>query len=555
MLDQIAKPSSAPSSAKRVIVLDNIAAEGLSMLEQADGIEHEVRIGLSGKELQEALLEFDGAVCRSGVKLTAESLEGNRRLKAIVRAGVGTDNIDKTAATRAGIVVMNTPTGNTVSTAEHAFALLIGLSRNVGAAHASLAAGNWDRKKFSGTEIRGKTLGIVGLGRIGQTLAALAAAFEMKIIGYDPFLSCEKANEMGIELFKTVDEMLPVCDYLTVHTPLTPETKGLIGPEQIQKLKKGARLINCARGGIYDEDALVEGLESGHLGGVALDVYENEPCTDHPLFQMQNTLCTPHLGASTEEAQKQVALEAVELLIGYLTKAEIKHAVNTIALDPTTLDRVRPYLEVAFRLGMFCCQWQDGSIDRCKLDFQGEIANEDIRLVTAAFCAGMLHDAMQEVNIVNAEAICKDRGIEIVRQSNLNQGAFVSLISATAFSGDESVSVSGTVFGKNMPRLVRLQDNQIEAFIDGNLLCFSHNDVPGIIAYVGKVLAEEEVNIAQMAVGRTEITPGGSAVGVLNLDSIPSTESMDRMTHDQNINRVRLVRLPTEDQLPQWLTT
>ncbi len=539
---------------KRVIVLDNIAPEGLELLENAEGIEHEIHVGLSGDELREALSKFDGAVCRSGVKITADSLEGNRSLKAIVRAGVGTDNIDKSAATRAGIVVMNTPTGNTVSTAELTIALMVGLSRNIGPAHASLMAGKWDRKKFSGSELRGKTLGVIGLGRIGQTVAEKATAFEMKIVGYDPFLPAATAAEKGIELYDTVDGMLPVCDYVTVHTPLTPETEGLIGPEQIEILKPGARLINCARGGIYNEQALVDGIKSGKLGGVALDVYENEPCTDHELFQLPNTLCTPHLGASTKEAQQLVALEAVELLIGYLTKSEIKHAVNTIALDPTTMDRVRPYLDVAFRLGMFSCQWHQGNISKCELTYQGEIAKEDVRLLNAAFCAGMLENAMDDVNTISAEAVCRDRGIEIVSQSKPAQGDFVSLISAKSVSGDQTLSVSGTVFGKHMARLVRLQDNQIEAFVDGNLLCFAHNDVPGIIAYVGNVLAEEKINIAQMSVGRTAAKPGGSALGVLNLDSLPTQASLDRMTLDENINRIRLVSLPAAEDRPDWLS-
>jgi D-3-phosphoglycerate dehydrogenase len=541
-------------STQRVIVLDNIAPEGLELLENAAGIEYEVRVGLSGEELQNALSEFDGAVCRSGVKITPESIEGNKRLKAIVRAGVGTDNIDKPAATRAGIVVMNTPTGNTVSTAEHTMALLIGLSRNLAPAHASLVAGNWDRKKFSGSELRGKTLGVVGLGRIGQTVAEKAQAFEMNIVGFDPFLSQAKAAERNIQLFDTVDSMLPQCDYLTVHTPLTPETKGLIGAQQIELLKPGARLVNCARGGIYEEAALIAGLKSGKLGGVALDVYENEPCTDSELFQLPNTLCTPHLGASTAEAQKQVAVEAVELLIGYLTKSEIKHAVNTIALDPTTMNRVRPYLEVAFRLGMFCAQWHDGPIDLCELDYQGEIANEDVRIMTAAFCAGLLNNALDDVNIVSSEAVCADRGINIIRQSSPNRDEYVSMISVRATTKDQTLDVSGTVFGKNWPRLVRLQGNQIEAFMDGNLLCFAHKDVPGIIAYVSNVLAEEKINIAQMAVGRTQSTPGGAAVGVLSLDSAPSEKSLERVTQDDNINRIRLVTLPTQDELPEWLS-
>ena len=553
MLDQLETPAASQtmSETKRVVVLDNIAPEGLAILDAADGIEYEVHVGLAGDELKSTLENFDGAVCRSGVKITGESLEGNRRLKAIVRAGVGTDNIDKPAATRAGIVVMNTPTGNTVSTAEHTMALMLGLSRNVGPAYASLASGKWDRKKFQGSELRNKTLGVVGLGRIGQTVAEKASAFEMKIAGYDPFLSKTKAEELGIQLYESVDEMLPHCDYLTVHTPLTPETEGLISEKQVGLLKKGARLVNCARGGIYDEAALIAGLESGHLGGVALDVYPNEPCVDSPLFQMPNTLCTPHLGASTAEAQKQVALEAVELLIGYLLKSEIKHAVNTISMDPKTLDRMRPYLNVAYRLGVFCSQWQAAALDSCELNCSGEIANEDIRIVTAAFCAGLLQNALDDVNIVNSETTCRDRGLDVQRQSQSSSGPFASLISVKATSGDQVLEVAGTVFGTNMPRMVLLQGNPIEAFIDGKLLVFYHKDVPGVIANIGNVLAEESINIAQMAVGR--VAAGGEAFGVLNLDSNPSEAALAKLVEDGNVFVTKLIELPAAGELPEWL--
>ena len=322
----------------RIIVLDDIAEEGLAKLKAADGIEFDIKTGLSGDELRETLAQYDGAVCRSGVKITAESLEGNKQLKAIVRAGVGTDNIDKAAATRRGIVVMNTPDGNTVSTAEHAIALMLGLSRNVGPAYESLKSGKWDRKKFKGSQLAGKTLGVVGLGRIGLEVARRAKAFDMEVVGFDPFMAKERAEELGIKKFDTVPELLPVVDYLTVHTPLTPETKGLIGDAEVKLMKKGARLINCARGGIYDEAALLAGLESGHLGGVALDVYPNEPCTDSPLFQRTDTMCTPHLGASTEEAQIEVAVEGVDLLINFLTTGEIRSPVNTFSLDPAHLN-------------------------------------------------------------------------------------------------------------------------------------------------------------------------------------------------------------------------
>lgn len=536
----------------RIIVLDDIAAEGLAILDAAEGIEYEIRTKLAGDELKKALAEFDGAVCRSGVKITAESLEGNKRLKAIVRAGVGTDNIDKEAASRLGVVVMNTPTGNTVSTAEHAMALMIGLSRNLAPAHASLKAGAWDRKKFQGSQLCGKTLGVVGLGRIGQEVAFRAKAFGMDIVGFDPFLSKDRAEELGIRKVDAVADLLPEIDYLTVHTPLTPETKGLISTEQIKAMKPGVRLINCARGGIYDEAALVEGLKSGHLGGVALDVYDSEPCTDSPLFNMDNVLCTPHLGASTEEAQIGVAVEAVELCINYLSTGEIRSAVNTISLDPQTLKALRAYADVAHRLGLLLGQWHNGAIQKCDLQFNGEIAEKDTRLLMSAFCAGLIENHTEDANIVNAELLCRERGIEMVRTSNPGHGTFSSVISAKVIGDGKEHSASGTVFGKDMPRLVKLGEYRTEAYMDGNLMIFTHRDVPGIIGFVGGVLADENVNIAQMAVGR-ESDQGGPAVGVLNLDSAASNEALKRVTENAGIESAQSIEMPPAGVLPVWL--
>ena len=536
----------------RIIVLDDIAAEGLAILDAADGIEYEIRTKLAGDELKQALAEFDGAVCRSGVKITAESLEGNKRLKVIVRAGVGTDNIDKEAASRLGVVVMNTPTGNTVSTAEHALALMVGLSRNLAPAHASLKSGAWDRKKFKGSQLSGKTLGVVGLGRIGQEVAFRAKAFGMEIIGFDPFLSKDRADELGIRKVEAVADMLPEIDYMTVHTPLTPETEGLISTEQIKAMKPGVRLINCARGGIYDEAALVEGLKSGHLGGVALDVYKSEPCTDSPLFAMENVLCTPHLGASTEEAQIGVAVEAVELCINYLSTGEIRSAVNTISLDPQTLKALRSYADVAHRLGLLLGQWHNGAIQKCELQFNGEIAEKDTRLLMSAFCAGLIENHAEDANIVNAELLCRERGIEMVRTSNPGHGTFSSVISAKVIGDGKEHTASGTVFGKDMPRLVKLGEYRTEAYMDGNLMIFTHRDVPGIIGFVGGVLADEKVNIAQMAVGR-ESDQGGPAIGVLNLDSAASDAALKRVTENEGIESAQSIQMPPAGELPAWL--
>jgi D-3-phosphoglycerate dehydrogenase len=536
-----------------IIVLDSLSADGLALLDQAAarGITYEVNTGLSGPALRDALASHDGAICRSGVKITADALAGNTRLRAIVRAGVGTDNIDKDAATRQGIVVMNTPAGNTVSTAEHAFALILALSRNVAAADASLRGHRWDRGKFMGVQLAGKTLGIVGLGRIGQAVAERARAFDMRVVGYDPFLSPERAADLGIELMPKVADMLPEIDYLTVHTPLTDETRHLIGKPELSKLKRGVRLVNCARGGIYDEAALVEGLTSGVIAGVALDVFESEPCTESPLFDMPGVLVTPHLGASTEEAQSQVAVEGVGLLVDFLTTGAIRHSVNANAIDPAALEGVRGFLDLAWRLGLLLAQLDDGAPRSCSIAYRGEIASRNTRLVTAAFAAGLLESAIEDVNIVNAEVLLRDRGIELVEQSRTDPGAFSSVVAVDLVSGDTVHRAAGTLFGHSMPRLVQLEGHRLEAYLDGTLLVFTHQDVPGIIGTVGTAFGAQGVNIAQMTVGRA--APGGDAIGVLNLDQAPSNEAVAAVVACPGVRSARVVELPPAGKLPYWL--
>lgn len=536
-----------------IIVLDKLSPDGLAILDAASkqGISYEVAVGLKDDALREALARHDGAICRSGVKIDASALAGNTRLRAIVRAGVGTDNIDKDAATRQGIVVMNTPAGNTVSTAEHAFALLLGLSRNVAAADASLRGHAWDRNKFMGVQLAGKTLGVVGLGRIGQAVATRARAFEMQIMGFDPFLSPDRAADLGIELFENVREMLPHVDYLTVHTPLTDETKHLIGMPELDLLKPGVRLINCARGGIYDERALVAGLERGVIGGVALDVFEQEPCIDSPLFGMPGVLVTPHLGASTEEAQSQVAVEGVGLLVDFLTTGAIRHSVNASPIDQATLESVRGFLDLAWRLGLLVSQLDSGQPRSCSIAYRGEIAGRNTKLVTAAFAAGLLEGVTEDVNIVNAEVLLRDRGIELVEQSRTDPGAFSSVVAVDLVSGDQVHRAAGTLFGHSMPRLVQLEGHRLEAYLDGILLVFTHQDVPGIIGRVGSTFGEAGINIAQMTVGRA--APGGDAIGVLNLDQEPSARALEAVLACPGIRSARVVKLPSPGCLPPWL--
>jgi D-3-phosphoglycerate dehydrogenase len=536
-----------------IIVLDTLSPDGLALLDKAaaQGITYDVRTGLAGDDLRAALAAHDGAICRSGVKITAAALAGNQRLRAIVRAGVGTDNIDKEAATRQGIVVMNTPAGNTISTAEHAFALLLGLSRNVAAADASLRAHEWNRNRFTGVQLAGKTLGIIGLGRIGQAVARRARAFDMQILGYDPFLSPERAAELGIELVNDAKALLPLVDYLTVHTPLTDETRHLVGMDDLPRLKPGIRLVNCARGGIYEEQALVKGLETGVIGGVALDVFEKEPCTESPLFGMPGVLVTPHLGASTEEAQSQVAVEGVGLLVDFLSTGTIRHAVNAAAVDPAELEGVRGFLDLAWRLGLLLAQLDDGAPRSCSIAYRGEIAGRNTRLVTAAFAAGLLETALEDVNIVNAEMLLRERGIELMEQSRTDPGAFSSVVAVDLVSGDRVHRAAGTLFGRSMPRLVQLEGHRLEAYLDGVLLVFTHQDVPGIIGRVGTAFGELGINIAQMTVGRS--TPGGDAIGVLNLDQEPSAESLRGVLACPGVRSTRIVKLPAAGQLPSWL--
>jgi len=539
----------------RVIVLDPLSDDGLARLRSSDNIDVEVRTGLKGKDLHDALLEFDGAICRSGVKITAEALEGNRRLKAIARAGVGVDNIDIAAATRLGIVVMNTPGGNTVSTAEHTIALMLALSRSVAPAYQSLIVGRWDRKQYMGTQLAGKTLGIIGLGRVGQAVATRALAMEMKLLGYDPFLSAPRAKELGVKMVDSVREMLPQVDYLTVHTPLSDATRNLIGREEIAVMRKGTRLINCARGGIYDEEALVEGLKSGQLGGVALDVFASEPCTNSPLFGMSNVLCTPHLGASTEEAQSNVALEAAELLADFFSTGAIRQAVNVSPLDSKTLEALRGYLNLAWRMGLLLAQVDRHPPTACRLRYRGEVAKKDTRLLSAAFATGLLERAMEEsaVNIVNAEVLLRERGIELVEERSSDVGEFSSIITAEVISESRTAVASGTLFGNAMPRLVQKGDCRLESALDGTLMVFVHRDIPGVIGQVGNIFGRHRVNIASMSVGRPTNKPGGEAIGVLSLDAQPPAEALAEVLSMPTVTRAWIVKLPAADEMPSWL--
>jgi D-3-phosphoglycerate dehydrogenase len=535
----------------RVLVADKLEEQGLELLRQA-GVELDPRHGLTGTELQEALRSADGVIVRSATRITAELLENPGKLRAIVRAGVGVDNIDVAAATRKGIVVMNTPGGNTVSTAEHTISLLLALARHIPAADASLKQGKWERNRLVGTQLAGKTIGIIGLGRVGREVARRVAAFDMKVVGFDPFLSPDRAAQLGIESVTGLKELLPRCDFLTVHTPLIAETRDLIGTAELGMLRRGARVLNCARGGIINEGALVEALTSGHLAGAALDVFVQEPSpADHPLLKLPNVVLTPHLGASTVEAQTAVATEAAQLLIDFLTRGVIGFAVNVAAIDRTELNELRLYVDMARRLGLLHAQMCQGSIRRAEISYRGEAARRSTKLITAAFAAGLLEYRLaQNVNVVNAELLAHERGIEIVEQSSGKKGDFSTLIRVDVQTDKKTYIAAATIFGNQYLRLVQIGPYHLDTFLDGQLLIFTHHDVPGLIGFIGTIFGKHGVNIAQMTVGRQQ--PGGEAIAVLNLDALPPEAALAEVRSHPLISSVSTVTLPQAGAMPAW---
>jgi D-3-phosphoglycerate dehydrogenase len=534
----------------RVFISDKLDAGGLSLL-QHSGLEVDNRPGLKDAELRDAIRQADALIVRSGTKVTAELLREPGKLRAVIRAGVGVDNIDVAAATRHGIVVMNTPGGNTVSTAEHTIAMMMALSRHIPAADAGMRQGKWERNKLVGTQLAGKTLGILGLGRIGREVARRAIGLDMKVIGRDPFLTPDKAAQLGIELVDQLETMLPRCDYLTVHTPLTDETRDLIGAAELAMLKRGARVLNCARGGIIDEQALLEALTLGHLAGAALDVFIQEPPGDNPLLKLPNLVTTPHLGASTMEAQESVSIEAAQLAINFLTRGEIQFAVNTVAVDRTELAELRLYVDMARRLGLLHSQMSRGSIQRAEVSFRGDAARRSTRLITAAFTAGLLESRLTEgVNIVNAELFARERGLDVSEQINTSKGDFSTLIRADVFTDKKQYTAAATLFGNQFLRLVQLGPYHLDAIMDGVMLIFTHRDMPGLIGHIGTIFGKHKVNIAQMTVGRQQA--GGEAIAVLNLDTLPPDEALKEVQNHSQISSLSVVKLPPAGEMPVW---
>lgn len=524
----------------KIFVADDVSESGLEPL-RAAGFTVEKKTGLSFDELAEAINSCDGLVVRSETKVTAKLMDAATRLRAIGRAGVGVDNIDVPSATTRGIVVMNAPDGNTMTTAEHTIALLLSLARRVPQAAASLRAGRWDRKKYVGVELQGKTLGIIGLGRIGRVVASRARSFGMNVIAYDPFVAPEQARDLELEM-GSVEDVCARADFLTVHTPLTAETRGIIGSKAFEKMKKGVRIINCARGGLIDEKALYDAIKEGRVAGAAIDVFEQEPPpADHPLLSLEEVIATPHLGASTKEAQEGVAVTVAEQMRDYLLTGALRGAVNAPALGAQELNALSPYLALAESLGRFQAQLIDDAVREVRLEYAGEIAEMDAAPVTRAFLAGLLRDVSARVNVVNAFLIAEERGIEVTASYKHASGEFAPAIKARVIGVAGEHVVSGALFGHNEGRITEIDGFRIEAIPSGHMLLMYNKDVPGVIGRVGTILGESGVNISRFHLGRRE--RGGEAVAVIETDAPIGNEALDALHSFEHVISARQIEL------------
>src|SRR5512143_1972509 len=459
----------------KVLISDNLSKEGVEILKKA-GLEVVVKTGMTPDELKKEIKDYDGLVIRSATKVTADVVAAAKKLKVIGRAGSGLDNVDKAAASKRGIVVMNTPGGNTVTTAEHSFAMMMSLARNIPQATASMKAGKWEKKKFEGVELYKKTLGVIGMGAIGAQVAKRGICFGMTVLGYDPFLSKEKADALGVEM-STLDNIYKKSDFITVHSPLTDDTRGMINTKTIKKMKDGVRIINCARGGIVDEKALHAALKSGKVAGAALDVLEKEPPENNPLLELDNFICTPHLGASTKEAQLNVAVAVAEQIADYLNTGVARNAVNVPFVAADVLPKVQPYIGLAEKLGSFLAQIYEGGLDKVAIEYFGDVAELDAAPISTAVLKGLLDPIMEEaVNYVNAPFIAKDRGIEVKEVKSSDPTDYPSLIKVTASSGKKSFMVAGALYNKKDPRIVLVDDFLLEVVPEGDMLVTNNND-------------------------------------------------------------------------------
>jgi D-3-phosphoglycerate dehydrogenase len=478
-------------------------------------VDFEPKLGSDKEKLAERIGDFDGLAIRSATKVTPKILERAKKLKVIGRAGIGVDNVDIPAATARGVIVMNTPFGNSITTAEHAITLMLALARQIPQADASTQAGKWEKNRFMGVEITSKTLGVIGCGNIGSIVVDRAHGLRMKAIAYDPFLSPERAKDLGVEKVE-LDELIRRADFITLHTPLTDKTRNIIDARTLAAMKKGVRIINCARGGLVDEAALRAALDSGHVAGAAFDVFVEEPAAENPLFGHPNVVCTPHLGAATTEAQENVALQIAEQMSDYLLSGAISNAVNFPSITAEEAPRLKPFVALAEKLGSFAGQLTESGIKEVHLSYEGGVASMNTRALTSAAVAGLLRPMLQEVNVVSAPVIAKERGIVIEETTRAAAGDYESLITVTVTTERQTRHVSGTVFADGRPRIVNIKGIRMDAEFGRSMIYITNLDKPGFIGKFSSTLGDAGINIATFHVGRE--APGGNAVALIEID-------------------------------------
>jgi len=512
----------------KVLVSDKLGEAGVQLFEQEEGIEVDVKTGLSPEELKAVIGEYDALVVRSATKVTEDVLEAATNLKAIGRAGIGVDNIDVEGATKRGIIVMNTPTGNIVTTAEHAIAMMMALTRNIPQGTSSMKAGRWDKKKLQGREIYNKTLGIVGFGKIGSIVANRARGLKMRVVVYDPVVTPDKIEKAGCESV-SLKELYNQADYISVHVPKSKKTLGMINQKAFEQMKDGVMLINCARGGIVDEDALYEAMKAGKVAGAALDVFSTEPPSpDMPALQLDNVIATPHLGASTAEAQENVAVMVARQLISFLKTNTVENAVNTPSVSGKDLEKLNPFIFLADRMGCMQAQLSSGHVKEVRIEYNGNFRDMDLKPISTAFLTGLLELlSMEDVNAVNAPYLAKEDGIKVSESTSDEAMEYNHLLTMEVITDEMRSTVSGTLFGRSYPRVVKINDFRLEMKPEGYLTLIHNLNIPGEIGSIGTVLGDHEINISKMTVGQE--TDGERNIVFLQTDSPLSDEILDSL--------------------------
>jgi D-3-phosphoglycerate dehydrogenase len=526
----------------KVLICDGMVPEGLAVFRANESIEVLDKKGISREDLLKIIPECEAVIVRSATTIDSEVIETGTKLKVIARAGVGLDNVDIPAATKRGIVAMNTPTGNTTSAAEHTMALMLSMLRNIPQADAKMRSGGWDRNKYTGREAFGKTLGVIGLGKIGRQVAQRSQAFEMKIVGYDPFASKESAEKDGIELV-TLDELYERADIVTLHVPKTEDTKGMINKKTLAKMKKGAFLVNCARGPLIVDQDLVDAIDSGHLSGAAIDVYHEEPPQNSPLVGHPKVITTPHLGASTEEAQINVGIMIAEQVVDALEDREVRNAANMPRLDPETKKNVGPFIRLADELGQFCAQLIKGSVEKIEVHCQGNITRYDVSPITVGALRGAMSTVMPDtVNFVNAQFLAEMQGLKVESSSSSEATGFTNLVTVTLTAAEQVLSASGTIFeGQEVSRIVGVDDYVIEARPYGNILAVRNKDQPGVVGLVGTVLAKNGINISDMSLGSNKAKK--ISLEIINVDRPVPTEVVEELKSNELILAARAITI------------